>query len=278
MESGNSILEGRREIIVDDSMETEADMKGLDILAKHFPDLNSVNGRRNVTFYSFGMIALTVIYFVITDNIPTWSIDSQLIILALGYLMLSFFFSRKKQYQEKYGALAYRNAFMHFVIPGLGLIFGAVIHAGFMNGPFIPRGWWTTMFVVFGWLSLISGAILWVRAVFALGIDTLTMLYVYHPEESRLVESSIYNILRHPVYAGGLRVMIGLAFINCNANSIAFTIFLPLGLFGWIRLVEEKELIERFGQQYLDYRKRVPAFIPRLGDIGKYLNFLFTGK
>ncbi len=103
-------------------------------------------------------------------------------------------------------------------------------------------------------------------------------LYVYHPEEGRIIDSKIYGILRHPVYAGVLRVAIGLALINGNANSIAFAILLPLGVIGWIRLVEERELIERFGRSYLDYRKRVPAFFPKLRDLAAFFNFLLTGK
>ncbi len=116
---------------------------------------------------------------------------------------------------------------------------------------------------------MIVGATLWIRGIFAFGFDNLALLYVYYPEEGKIVNSNIYSVLRHPVYAGVLRVIIALALLNGNGNSIAFILFAPLGLFGWIRLVEEKELIERFGPSYLDYRKRVPAFWPRLRDYRK---------
>jgi len=42
--------------------------------------------------------------------------------------------------------------------------------------------------------------------------------------------------------------------------------------------VEEKELIQRFGPSYLDYRKHVPAFWPRLRDFGKFLGFFVDWK
>jgi methanethiol S-methyltransferase len=252
--------------------------KGMDSLAKYVPELNSPGGRARIVFYALLLFVLVTAYFIVTDNIPTWSIDSQIIIVALGYLILNMFFSRKQAYKEKYGELAYRNAFAHYAIPGLALIFGAVAHAGYMNGPEIPQGWWTSAFLVLGWLSLLIGAVLCIRSVFTFGVDNVAMLYVYHPEEGRIIDSKIYGILRHPVYAGGLRVAIGLALINGNANSIAFAILLPLGVFGWIRLVEERELIERFGQSYLDHRKRIPAFFPKLRDLVAFFNFLFTGK
>jgi protein-S-isoprenylcysteine O-methyltransferase Ste14 len=44
-----------------------------------------------------------------------------------------------------------------------------------------------------------------------------------------------------------------------------------------VRLVEEKELIERFGQAYVDYRQCVPAFWPRLRDLKGFFEFLIVG-
>ncbi len=252
-------------------------LKGMDALSKHVPELNSAGGKTRIALYSVILFALVNAYFITTDNIPTWSIDSEIIIGSLGFLILSLFFSRKQAYKKKYNALAYRNAFAHYAMPGLALLFADIAHAAYMNGPFVPRGWWTIVFLVLGWFMLCIGAILWMRSVFTFGVDNLALLYVYYPEESRIIDSSIYGILRHPIYASALRVCIGLALLNGNANSIAFIIFAPLGFTGWIRLVEEKELIERFDQSYLDYRKRVPAFWPKLRDLGVFYKFLITG-
>jgi len=253
-------------------------LKGLDSLSKHVPELNSASGRTRIVLYVMSLLALVTAYFITTDNIPTWSIDSEIIIASLGFLILSLFFSRKPVYQEKYKDLAYRNAFAHYALPGLCLIFGAVAHAVYMNGPVIPTGWWTTVFTVLGWYWVLVGAILWIRSIATFGVDNLNLLYVYHPEESRIVDSSIYAILRHPIYASAIRVWVGLALLNGNGNSVIFSVFVPLGLTGWIRLVEEKELLERFGKPYLDYRKHVPAFWAKPRDIGKFFKFLLTGN
>jgi protein-S-isoprenylcysteine O-methyltransferase Ste14 len=124
------------------------------------------------------------------------------------------------------------------------------------------------------WLSgYYSGA-----GVLTLGVDNLTMLYVYHPERSRIVDQAIYRILRHPVYAAALRVAIGLAFVNGAWFAVTCAFLFWLGLWGWVRLMEEKELVARLGQPYEDYRRRVPAFWPRLRDLAGYFRFLFTGR
>jgi protein-S-isoprenylcysteine O-methyltransferase Ste14 len=104
-------------------------------------------------------------------------------------------------------------------------------------------------------------------------------MYIYFPQESRLVQASIYGVLRHPVYSGVLRV--GLALVLWNGSPFA----LFAGLMGlltmsiWVRRVEEHELIERFGATYRDYRSRTPAFFnlqPRTWP--KLWFFLLTGK
>ncbi|MCE9647427.1 MAG: isoprenylcysteine carboxylmethyltransferase family protein [Chloroflexi bacterium] len=252
--------------------------KGMDILAKHIPELNTSGGKLRIFLYALVLLGVVTAYFITTDQIPTWSIDSQIIIIALGFTVASLFFSRRQTYREKYKELAYRKAFAHYAMPGLALIMAAVAHAGYMNGPFVPRGWWTIVFLALGWFMLCIGALLWIRSVFALGADHLALLYVYHPGEGRIVNSGIYGILRHPVYAGVMRVGIGLALLNGNANAIAFAILMPLGLTGWIYLVEERELAERLGSSYLDYRKRTPAFWPHIRDLGTFLKFVISGK
>jgi protein-S-isoprenylcysteine O-methyltransferase Ste14 len=253
-------------------------LKGMDTLSKHVPELNSTGGRARIIFYALTLLALVTTYFFMTDQIPTWSIDSQIIIVSLGFLVIRLFFTRKQTYLEKYKELAYRKAYAHYALPGLTLIVAAVAHAGYMNGPSVPQGWWTTVFFIFGLYMLCIGALLWVRSVFTFGADNLAMVYVYHPDEGGIVDSNIYGILRHPIYAGALRMSVGLALLNGNANAIAFAILAPLGFFGWIHLVEEKDLIEHFGESYLDYRKRVPAFWPRLRDMVKFFTYLLTGS
>ena len=63
--------------------------KGMDTLSKHVPELNSTGGKVQIALYAIFLFALVTAYFIITDNIPTWSIDSQIIIIALGFIVLS---------------------------------------------------------------------------------------------------------------------------------------------------------------------------------------------
>ncbi|MBK8784221.1 MAG: hypothetical protein IPO22_21055 [Anaerolineales bacterium] len=253
------------------------ELKGFDELAKHLPELYSTSGKTRLALRFVGFFILTTAYFIVSDQIPTWTIDSQIVVMALGYLILSRFFTRRKIFIEKYKEMAYQQAFVRFVIPGLAVIFAAMAHIAYMNGPKFTQPVITTVLSVLGWLFVAVGAVLFVRSVFTFGIDYITMVYTYFPEEGRIVNTSIYNVLRHPVYAGALRFGIGLACLNMGIYALSFAVLLPLGLTGWILLVEEKELLERF-PGYAEYRKNTPAFWPRITKLPAFFKFLFTGR
>jgi protein-S-isoprenylcysteine O-methyltransferase Ste14 len=92
------------------------------------------------------------------------------------------------------------------------------------------------------------------------------------------VEHKIYNVLRHPAYAAAQRIAFGLSLLNGSWFALACALIFALGLWGWVHLVEEKELIERFGPAYVKYRQRVPAFWPRLRELKGFFEFLIVGR
>jgi protein-S-isoprenylcysteine O-methyltransferase Ste14 len=251
-------------------------IKGLDALAKHFPESNSTGGRLKLAGIVFGSFALTTAYFLISDQIPTWTIDSQIVVFALGFLFVSRAFTQKKLFIEKYKENAYQQAALRFIFPGVSILFAAVAHIAYMNGPKFAPSIITTFAHILGWYWLIVGAILWIRSALAFGLDNLAFLYLYHPEQGKIVNTNIYNIMRHSIYAGAMRIGLGLALLNTGIFALSFIPFLLLGFFGWVRLVEEKDLIERF-PDYLEYRKKIPAFWVKPRDIISFWKFILVG-
>jgi protein-S-isoprenylcysteine O-methyltransferase Ste14 len=77
-----------------------------------------------------------------------------------------------------------------------------------------------------------------------------------------LATDGIYAYLRHPRY---LQVGLGLAaialFTNYLASYLIAAAYLPVIYL--VVLLEERELRQRFGQQYEEYARRVPRFLPR---------------
>lgn len=72
----------------------------------------------------------------------------------------------------------------------------------------------------------------------------------------------IYSLLRHPLYLGNYLAWIGIVIFTYN---ICF--FIIVSLLFWlyyerIMFAEERFLERKFGQSYLDWSLKVPAFIP----------------
>ena len=76
-----------------------------------------------------------------------------------------------------------------------------------------------------------------------------------------------YGYVRHPQYVGFILVMIGFLFMWPTLTTL---LMFPILVAVYVRLAKREELIvlEEFGSVYLDYRKKVPAFIPNWDKIG----------
>ena len=69
----------------------------------------------------------------------------------------------------------------------------------------------------------------------------------------------------------------GLACVHASWYALLVAIVVPLFFLGWILLIEEKELLKN-APGYEEYRRSVPALVPRLRDLGKYWRVLLTGE
>ena len=254
-------------------------VKGLEQLRKHVPDFNTPIGVLRLLFLPILLIVLvTVILNAMTLTWTAWLLVGEIMFGGLGFLLLYLFFRYKNDFKARFGPLAYSKAVRRFGFPGVAIISAVVARIRTIPGPEIPHYWWYIVLPGLGWALIAVGALLFLRALRTFGVDYLIMLYVYFPEESHLVDHKIYNILRHPAYAAAQRIAFGLALLNGNWFALACALIFALGLWGWVRLVEEKELTERFGPAYVEYRQRVPAFWPRLRDLKGFYEFLMVGR
>lgn len=78
----------------------------------------------------------------------------------------------------------------------------------------------------------------------------------------QLVTSGPFAIVRHPMYAGLILASLGALLIYFTWTTVYFVLFAPLTMFRARR--EEQALSAEFGEQWRDYCKRVPAFIPHI--------------
>lgn len=84
------------------------------------------------------------------------------------------------------------------------------------------------------------------------------------PEEGpgTLLCEGIYARVRHPRYVGVMLGGFGFA-IASNYLAAYLTMIALVPVAYALTVIEEQELVQRFGDEYLQYRARVPRFIPR---------------
>jgi len=106
--------------------------------------------------------------------------------------------------------------------------------------------------------TLLLGALI---SLFGLLLRALAAGSIHKDRE--LATGGPYSRLRHPLYLGSFLLGLGLAL----AGGRGWFPILFLGLFVWIyrRTIqaEEAELMLRFGEDFVSYRRQVPAFAPR---------------
>ena len=80
--------------------------------------------------------------------------------------------------------------------------------------------------------------------------------------EQKLISSGIHGRIRHPFYLGHLLMLLAL---TIGSGLTALYALMPVAVVTGALMVwlEERELEQRFGDAYREYRRRVPAIVPR---------------
>ena len=73
-----------------------------------------------------------------------------------------------------------------------------------------------------------------------------------------------YSYCRNPMALGAIVAYLGVCVAAGSPGAGLLWLLGAVALLAYIRLVEEKEMVARFGEEYLAYRRRVPFIIPRL--------------
>ncbi len=105
-------------------------------------------------------------------------------------------------------------------------------------------------------LFILPGTWLLIDSVRALSIKVSES---HRPE--KVVAAGVYAAVRHPQYLGWLSVHLGASFLLSARYSLVCTPFVA-GLLYLLAAKEEKELSGEFGEDYEEYKRKVPMLVP----------------
>lgn len=84
-------------------------------------------------------------------------------------------------------------------------------------------------------------------------------------KDKRLATGGLYALVRHPQYTGLFIGLFGEGVVHWP-TIFSVALFPVIVLVYWLLArSEERRVIEQFGDEYRAYRRRVPMFIPRIG-------------
>ncbi len=137
-------------------------------------------------------------------------------------------------------------------VPSLSYTLAAWVAASVWPGTFLLRSLPDVVETV-GVVLTSAGLLMWI-------VGGITVMRAYNCD--RLVTSGVFALVRHPVYAAWITLVFpGLALLIRSWPMFA-TPLIAYATFKSLIHREDEYLEKRFGQAYLDYRRRVNEVIP----------------
>ena len=113
-----------------------------------------------------------------------------------------------------------------------------------------------------GYMLAALGVIIGSRSMKEISFSSFLGLYKASDNApDRLVDHGIYSWIRHPLYLGLVLIFLGYFIVSGSSGALIHLLclisYLPVGIY-----FEEKNLLEKYGSAYEDYRRKVSALLP----------------
>ena len=284
-------------------------LKGMDKLREKLP---GYPGKRIFLLPLRGIVAAILAYsfLILLDIVPRLFPDipvlvllepilpilGSIIIAALAVSLIALIWKKRAPMKKEFGDLAYQKVIQKGVI-GVMIIPSVVFHAATSIRslpPVPPINDLTIQFsqsllpllgitgeldilirLALAGFFMLVGMLVIRSSILTFGIDYMTVVYLYFPEESEIQEHEIYSVVRHPAYMSGVILGGAAMFFCCSVYSILIFMIAYFIFKVHIRR-EEAELIDRFGEGYREYKQNIPGLYVRPRDLKTFIRFLFT--
>ena len=199
-------------------------------------------------------------------------ISAILLFIPLITIIISSipFHSRLKNMDKSSEKIKYKKKFLFFL--GIGSLsiwpiwIGSVIFL-FLNQFYSIFGF-LIFFTYFDTMLQIIGFF-----IFYIGDITYNLIIIFNskyilPSTSelsknhRLIRKGSYRIIRHPLYVSYLLILVGSSLILLCYWVLIPAIFVIIGIYPTAK-TEEETLIQQYGEEYIEYKRKVGMFFPK---------------
>ena len=131
-----------------------------------------------------------------------------------------------------------------------------------LTGWEVEAEWWLPLRVL-GAVLVVAGATVLVHAFARFVIEGLGTPAPLAPTE-HLVVGGLYRYVRNVMYIAVTATILGQALLLGSPGLLVYAAVVWAGMAAFVLLYEEPTLADRYGAQYEEYRRAVPAWWPRL--------------
>ncbi len=163
--------------------------------------------------------------------------------------------------EKKIGEVAYAKCTQYRIIASAFEIIAAANYIVYFFYPLplqLPQTftweWWIS--IIISIVIAIPGGYLWWRGTRDAGKETIV------PSKEHTLYGGIYQKIRHPQAAGEVTYWWVLAFI-LNSPFLAIFSFIWIPIFYIMCWAEERDLVIRYGEKYLEYKRNTSFLIPK---------------
>jgi protein-S-isoprenylcysteine O-methyltransferase Ste14 len=209
------------------------------------------------------------------ENMPfdKWYGNWPMVLMVTGiFLFFLFFLTRPRRPKEWRGAGLTTAFFISLFTEMFGIPLTIYVLAPLLGvEPKIfgmyESHLWAYLLSSTGAMSLMTGVYLVMvvsTGLLLLGFSLLAGGWnkVYH-SDGALVTEGLYAKLRHPQYLGLILIIVAFLIMWPTILTFLLAPFL-VGRYVLLGREEERELEERFGEEFRHYKERIPGFIPSL--------------
>ena len=184
--------------------------------------------------------------------------------LLLAALLFLYFYVKSVSpaaLEKKIGEVAYAKCTQYRIIASAFEIIAAANYIVYFFYPLplqLPQTftweWWIS--IIISIVIAIPGGYLWWRGTRDAGKETIV------PSKEHTLYGGIYQKIRHPQAAGEVTYWWVLAFI-LNSPFLAIFSFIWIPIFYIMCWAEERDLVIRYGEKYLEYKRNTSFLIPK---------------
>jgi protein-S-isoprenylcysteine O-methyltransferase Ste14 len=192
-----------------------------------------------------------------------FNIVNVIVMIIAGFLMsVLYALSVSPQKMESvWGEKAYKICGR---LRALSMVFMAIVIAAYVVYTFYPLDigvanrfpWPYWVSLVIALILMIPSAYLMIKGVKDAGMEAV------RPDKSSQMYGGIYERIRHPQAFGEIITWFAIA-IACHSLHLTLFSIIWIPVWIWWCKVEEKDLILRYGNDYIEYMKRSGLFFPK---------------